>query len=248
MIGRLAIAAALTASLGAEARELVFTACPVYRDTDNGRKSGCWLAVDPASGVRYDVSAAPTKPDWNRAILVEGRTEAGAGDPCGGVVLGPVRVSVLDTPCTRHALPAEGYKGRRFELPARNVRPLYEPRPAPPRPFAEKRFTIPFDFGSSFIVYQLGDYYLDQMINYALDTGASRIVIAGGAQRGTGSMAEEASLAATRADTIREALILRGIPAQHITMAPPTSAPFVADAFDGLDAPAARRVDIRVIP
>ena len=72
-----------------------FVTCPVYRDTDNGRKSGCWLASDPASGIRYDVTAAPTKPDWNHAILVEGFVAKAAGDPCGGVVLEPARVSVL---------------------------------------------------------------------------------------------------------------------------------------------------------
>ncbi|MCR5872481.1 hypothetical protein LRS12_18315 [Sphingomonas sp. J344] len=61
-----------------------FIACPVYRDTDNGRKSGCWLASDPATGIRYDVTAAPTKPDWNHAILVEGFVATNGGDPCGG--------------------------------------------------------------------------------------------------------------------------------------------------------------------
>ena len=61
-------------STACAAAELVrFVACPVYRDTDAGKKSGCWLADDPATGRRYDVSQSPTKPDWNFEVLVEGR-------------------------------------------------------------------------------------------------------------------------------------------------------------------------------
>jgi hypothetical protein len=54
------------------AASVTFVACPVYRDTDNGRKSGCWLATDPASGIRYDVTQSRSKPQTGREILVEG--------------------------------------------------------------------------------------------------------------------------------------------------------------------------------
>ena len=57
----------------ADAAETVsFIACPVYRDTDAGRKSGCWLADESGTGRRFDISRAPSKPDWNHEILVEG--------------------------------------------------------------------------------------------------------------------------------------------------------------------------------
>ena len=42
----------LLASGTAHAQELrTFIACPVYRDTDAGRKSGCWLADDPTRAL-----------------------------------------------------------------------------------------------------------------------------------------------------------------------------------------------------
>lgn len=253
MLRAMLLATLAGATVNADRSELRFVACPVYRDTNAGRKSGCWLATDPASGTRYDITSSPTKPDWNHAVLVEGRADAKAGDPCGGTVIDPARVSVLEAPCPRFALPAEGYKGRKFALPQRNVRPLYDVRKKQEAPFQEGRFTIPFDFGGSFVIYQLSDYYLDAMINYALDVQPARIEIAGNADTrraivsGT-ALAEPAGLARQRADVIRQALILRGIAPVSIKIVPATRAPYVREAFDGLDAPAARRVDVRIIP
>lgn len=230
-----------------------FIACPVYRDTDNGRKSGCWLASDPATGVRYDVTAAPTKPDWNHAILVEGFVAKDAGDPCGGTVIEPARVSVLEAPCTRHLIRDEGYKGRKFALPARNVRPLYDKRKMPEKPFAEGRFTIPFDLGSSFFTYQISDYYLDATINYSLDVQPARIEIAGVAQTVTETVSgqaivEDAALARIRAEKVRTALIMRGIAPDRVKIVDSLPGPFVPAAFDGLKWPEPRRVDVRIIP
>lgn len=252
---KLALAfAALTAVTAQDSRDaLEFIACPIYRDTDSGRKSGCWLADDPASGLRYDVTAAPTKPDWNHAILVEGRAAPAAGDPCGGIVVEPARVSVLDAPCTRHMIGAEGYKGRRFALPTRNVRPLYQERKRPAKPYAEGRFSVPFDQGGSFIVYQLSDYYLDALINYALDVQPARIEIAGHADTRPRTVSgqrlvEDTGLAKVRANVIRTALILRGIPADRIRIVRELGGPLEPAAFDGLDAATARRADVRIVP
>lgn len=105
---RAALLLSAVAATGAQdsAATVRFVACPIYRDTDAGRKSGCWLAADPATGTRYDVTAAPTKADWNHAILVEGIVAPSAGDPCGGVVLEPARVSILEEGCTRHLIKA----------------------------------------------------------------------------------------------------------------------------------------------
>lgn len=243
----------LVSMLASETPSARFVTCPVYRDTDSGRKSGCWLADDPADGARYDVSAAPTKPDWNHAVLVEGKVDSAAGNPCGGIVLDAVRVSVLEDACTRHMLPAEGYKGRRFALPERNVRPLYEDRERPAKPYAAGRFTIPFDFGSSFITYQIADYYLDATINYALDVAPARIVIAGHAQTAPANVSgqrlvESGTLADERADVVRRALIMRGVPADSIVMAKPAASPLVAAAFDGITTAEPRRVDVTITP
>ena len=108
----------------AETESLRFIACPIYRDTDAGRKSGCWLADDPTSGRRLDISAAPTKPDWNYEVLVEGTVAARQVDNCGGLVLEPVRVSVLPGRCARHMLPAEGYAGNKYSAPGSQRTPL----------------------------------------------------------------------------------------------------------------------------
>lgn len=235
------------------AQAVRFIGCPIYRDTDNGRKSGCWLVDDGATGIRYDVTASPTKPDWNHAVLVEGLVAESAGDPCGGKVVEPARVSVLEAPCTRHMLKAEGYEGRKFALPKRNVRPLYEERQRPDKPYVEGKFTIPFDLGGSFVVYQLSDYYLDATINYALDVQPARIEVAGSAQTRPMTVSgqvlkEDAALARIRAELVQRALILRGIDPKRIRIVPARTKPFVAAAFDGIADIEARRADIRIIP
>jgi len=248
-------AAALATGATATAQEINFIACPVYRDTNNGRKSGCWLASDPATGIRYDVTAAPTKADWNKAILVEGFAAPEKGNPCGATVIEPVRVSILEQPCTRHMLPAEGYEGRFFTLPARNVRPLYEDRKRPEKPFLGGRFTIPFDLNKTFITYQISDYYLDATINYALDVQPALIEITGYAQTAPRTisgqtLAEKLEIAQARADVVRRALVMRGVPETNIRIVPPRrgAAVYVEEAFDGLESPTERRVDVLITP
>jgi len=245
---------ALAATGAADTQAAVrFVACPIYRDTDAGRKSGCWLADDPATGTRYDVTSAPTKPDWNHAVLVEGRPDPAAGNPCGGLVLEPARVSVLDEGCTRFMLEAEGYAGRKFALPRRNVRPLYEARTPPARPFAARVVTVPFDYDSSFVSYQLADYYLDEAINYALDVAPARITVTGYAATRADmvsghKLAEDDGLARTRAELVAHALTLRGVTAADIRVTTGTDSPSADEAFDGLDAPSRRRVEVRIEP
>lgn len=239
---------------GAAPETLRFVACPVYRDTDAGRKSGCWLADNPEDGLRYDVTRSPTKPDWNRAILVEGRVAAGHADTCGGIVLEPVRVSLLAEGCTRAMLPAETHPGIPFVLPARNVRPIHEARELPVAPFATRSFHVPFDHGSDFIVYQLGDYYTNQAVLYARDTQARRIEITGWAATtpvtvSGRTLAEPAALARSRADMIAQWLVMSGIEARRIVVkASPVDQAADIEGADGLRDSSRRRVDIVVIP
>jgi outer membrane protein OmpA-like peptidoglycan-associated protein len=242
-------------ALAAEPAELRFVACPIYRDADSGKKSGCWLADDRESGVRYDVSTSPTKPDWNYAVLVEGRPSKDQRDVCGGVVLDPARVSILEgQPCVRAMLPAEGYPGRRFVLPERNVRPLYEPRKPFPTPYAARTFEIPFEFGRSFITYQLGDYLIDQAVAYAIASQAERVEITGWAATSPADVsgrriAEPAELARARAEVAAQWMRDLGVPADRVRVAWKSGAqPIAMDGSDGLSEPSRRRVDIRVIP
>ncbi len=237
-----------------QAQEVVeFVSCPIYRDTDFGKKSGCWLADDHETGVRYDISPAPTKPLSNRAVLVEGHVTADA-TPCGSIALGPVRVSVLDMPCTPHMLPAEGYPGRKFVLPPRNVRPLSEARPAPPKPYAAKTFYLFFGFNRDFITYQLNDYFLDKTIAYIRGVNASKVIVTGyGATDPTEisgiKMAENDQIAKTRAEEIAQAFRMLGVdPAKIETRWHNGAKPIDVEDSDGLPDSSRRRVEILVQP
>jgi outer membrane protein OmpA-like peptidoglycan-associated protein len=229
-----------------------FVTCPIYRDADSGKKSGCWLADDHDSGRRFDVSRAPSKPDWNREVLVEGRVAAGTPGNCGGEVLDPVRTSILAGECTRHMLPAEGYAGNRFALPVRNVRPLSEARPAPPRPWTDRTFTLVFDFDKAFMVYQLDDYLFDQAIAYIRAVDPKRVIVTGWAatdpSRVSGrDIAERPEIARTRAELVAEALSRLGVPREKVELHWRTGAqPSDAEGADGLAEPSRRRVDIEV--
>ena len=248
------IAALLAGPAAAAGDALRFVACPIYRDTDAGKKSGCWLADDPATGTRHDVTSSPTKPDWNFAILVEGRPASAAGNPCGGILLDPVRVSVLHEPCTRFLLEGEGFAGRKFTLPRRNVRPLYEAHDAPAKPFAARAFVIPFDFGSSFVTYQLTDYYLDAALSYAIDIQPARVTITGyaatnGSRVSDRVLAEPPKLADERATLVARALALRGVPSDRIVIHAAGQDTIVdGEAFDTLPEASRRRVELYIEP
>lgn len=253
---RLTALLALCAPLSAQAAEtgalVRFVSCPVYRDADAGKKSGCWLADDRASGTRYDVSQSPYKPDWNRAVLVEGRLAAAAGDPCGGTVLEPVRSSILPEPCPRHMLPAEGFPGRKFVLPARNVAPIAVPRPVPPGPFAARTFALFFEFDRDFVLYQYSDFLLDQAVTWIAAAKPERLVVTGfaatGAEEVSGQrLAERHEVAQERAGTVAESLrrLLPGLRIETRTelAAQPVDHP---DA-DGLPGQSQRRVEITAV-
>jgi hypothetical protein len=247
------LALGLLVSVGAiGAEEMRFVSCPVYRDADAGRKSGCWLTDHAVSGTRYDISLAPTKPDWNFAVLVEGRVAQKQDGACGGVVLDPVRVSVLAESCTRHMLPAEGYSGRRFVLPPRNVRPLSEARPLPPQPWTDRVFSLVFDFNRSFAVYQLDDYLLDQAITYIRAVKPRRIIITGfaattPAEISGRAFAEKPEVATARAEFAAESLRRLGVDPAIIQVRTQLAAePRAVEGADGLVEPSRRRVDIDV--
>ncbi|MBN9143932.1 MULTISPECIES: hypothetical protein [unclassified Novosphingobium] len=247
-------AAALVAPLSAAAAETVrFIACPIYRDADSGKKSGCWLSDDPATGVRYDVSLSPHKPDWNYAVMVEGIVTAAPTTPCGGMVLDAVRTSRLyDTPCTRHMLPAEGFPGRRFVLPKRNITPSSVARPVPPGPYAERVFPVYFEFGNDFLIYQYGDYLIEQAGNWINAAHPKKLIVTGFAAMqpeviSGRAMAEPAELAAQRAETIAETL-RRLMPGMPIETAADTSGSATQDKdADGLPSQSRRRVEIRAL-
>jgi hypothetical protein len=110
-----------------------FVACPIVRDTTS---VPCWLAEYEGETyfltLQTDVSAPVTPPWLGHRVLVEGTVSA---EPriCGGVVLKPVRLSVLpgrDASCGT-MLPAEDRFNLTFE---------------PPRPPGPSRGRLAFDY------------------------------------------------------------------------------------------------------
>lgn len=230
-----------------------FIGCPVYRDTDAGRKSGCWLADDPATGIRYDVTGGRIKPILGQLVLVEGAVSSLDKDLCGGVVLEPVNVSVLPQPCKQHLIPAEGHPGRRFALPARVMQPTDVPRTLPPPPYTTREYTIEFELNSDFLVYQYSETILEDAALYIKASKPKRVVITGyAATRGTevsGQLIrEDIAIAQARADMVAEAFRRVGISRDLLQLERRGETASPAPAEHGLTESAKRRVTIRIEP
>ena len=209
------LAAPIAMADAPEQNVVTFVACPIYRDTDAGRKSGCWLAEDPATGIRYDVTDGPTKPQVGKMSLFEGVVTKDP-DTCGGVVLRPVRQAVLDETCPRAIIPAEQYPGRRYVLPADVMKPTWEPRTLPSPPYATKEFHIVFDFGNDFHVYQYAELILEKISLYVKASKPRAVVVTGFAatrpiEVSGRELAEPMAIAKSRAAATAEALVRLGV-------------------------------------
>ena len=231
---------------------VTFVACPIYRDTDPGRKSGCWLADDPASQIRYDVSAAPMKPLLGKKILVEGVANDDS-NACGGVPLRPLRTSVLDEVCEPVMIPAEGFTGRRFAVPPDAQRPTWEPRQLPPPPYVTTDFHIFFNHNSDFLVYQHAEIVIEKVLLYAQASHAREVQVIGYAATqpliASGQQfAESNSLARSRAEAVRLSLDRLGINSSQLKVSWSTHAQPVESALVPTPTASLRRVTIRVVP
>jgi outer membrane protein OmpA-like peptidoglycan-associated protein len=200
-----------------------FVACPIYRDTDAGRKSGCWLADDSRSGVRYDISLGPVKPQIGRQVLVEGVTSSEPRTPCGGDVLTPIRIAVLQDHCPSQLIPAETYPGRPYKSPPEQLRPASEPRTLPPPPYTTQVFTIYFELGRDFLVYQYAEMILEKIMLYAKASQAKQVRIEGFAATDPyyvqgRAFREPLELAQARAQMVAEALRRLGVPDTTLTV------------------------------
>jgi hypothetical protein len=239
------------------ATQFVFVGCPIYRDTNAGRKSGCWLVTDEASGIRYDVSQSRTKPQRGHEILVEGRlassssVEAEKGTPCGGVTLAPVVVSVLDSLCPSYSVPAENYPGRRFRVDPRFVlQPADVPEALPAPPFGPRSWHIEFAFESDFLQYQYSEVLLDEIGRYVRASPVRLIEVTGYAVTtprlvSGHRLAEQPELARTRADMVALALERLGA-SPSILKVRTRENPARLAGDDELSEPSRRRVDIRL--
>lgn len=238
----------------AVAEDARFVTCPVYRDTDSGRKSGCWLADDPKDGTRYDVSSSWSKPHWAYGVLVEGNIKEGAADTCGGIRLDPVRTSVLyHISCPRYSIAAEGYPGRVPPMSKRYVMPVFVERDIPPPPYTNETFSLIYDFNSDFIIYNLSDYYFDIATAWIDAANPDKVIVTGWAATEPSvvsgiTLTEDPEIARSRAEVVLESLLRRGVPREKIEVRWKTGAqPAPIEAADGLVESSRRRVDIEGI-
>ena len=253
MSARVAFVLLLMAAAQVTEAQETFIACPIYRDTDAGRKSGCWLADDP-KGVRYDVTLAPVKPQVGHLALIEGVLSAEPDTACGGRVLDPVRVAVLEDSCERQIIAADNYPGRPFKSPPEMLAPSDQPRSLPPPPYTEKVFSIYFEYDRDFLIYQYAELILEKIVLYAKASRAKRVQITGYAAteplvvRGR-TLREPIALARSRAEMVAEALRRLGVADASLSLAW-HGAPAKTPDFEGgkLPEPSKRRVVVTVTP
>jgi hypothetical protein len=238
-------------AVSASADVKLFIGCPIYRDTDAGRKSGCWLVTNPADGQRYDISYGRIKPILGRKVLVEGIPSSRDSNACGAPVLDPVSVSVLEGECKPHLIPAEGHPGHRFVLPQDVMQPLTVPRQLPPPPYQPQHYTIEFDLNDDFLVYQYSEVILERAALYAQASNAREVRIAGYAatqpiEVSGERIVEELAIAKARVAMIAEAFARLGIARERMTLSwhPASSSSYESPLREA----AKRRVEIAVLP
>jgi outer membrane protein OmpA-like peptidoglycan-associated protein len=151
-------------------------------------------------------------------------------------------------------LPAEGYPGRVFVLPKRNIQPLNVPRPQPQRPFTQRTFYQFYDFDKAFLVYQLDDYFLDQAITYIRAVNPKKVIVTGyaatePAQVSGRTLAENKDIAKARAESVAESLRRLGVTDRQLEISwQGGSKPIDVEDSDGVREASRRRVEIVVYP
>lgn len=234
-----------------------FVACPVVRDTAS---VPCWLSEYQGElyflTLQADVSA-PVNPPWlGHKVLVEGRIKPGAARICGGVVLEPVRLSIvaeLDPGCNT-LLPAEEQYNLSFEPPRppgpSGGRLAFNTLPMPVKPVDVKRevrqFSLPYDFDG--LINFKHPFQLTPILDLANAMKISRVEITG--YRGAALLSdgtvlpEKADRAKRRAEQVAELLQGAGLTAPVYEVKWVDAAP----APDGSDDYKQRRVDITLRP
>lgn len=248
----LSAAFAVTQVSSANAQTLAFISCPIVRDTSS---VPCWLSEFEGQlyylGIQTDVSADFSPPSLGHKVLVEGTVAGERTEICGGLVLDPVKVSVLPelSPECNTLLMAED----RYELPFEAPRPpgpsagrlAFSPPPPPPLPeppFSERTFEIPYDFDGT-VNFQ-SPRFLSPALTYAQHVKAKRLEITGyrtAVELSSDEVVHEReSLGTIRAEQVADLLRGAGL----------TEPEYIVRGVDEMEpgGPDRRRVTIRVIP
>jgi outer membrane protein OmpA-like peptidoglycan-associated protein len=254
-LAALALGPALAAAGPKPGERLNFVSCPIVRDT---RSVPCWLTEQGGElyylTIQSDVSAAVQPPMLGHQVIVEG-VVSDAPRICGGVVLSPVRLSVmpeLDANC-RTMLPADdrytvdfnprppGPSGGRLAFAADPTAP---PAP-PPKVEGPQTLEIYFDFDKSVSFRHPSD--LMAVLQRARQIGATRGTVTGmrGAHKLTdGTLLEESpNVGQRRAEEVARLLAGAGLKAPLAVR----SADGKAEA-DGIDDWRSRRVTVVLEP
>jgi len=199
----LALGPALAAAAPPAGERISFVSCPIVRDT---RSVPCWLSEYEGDvyylTIQSDVSAEVQPPMLGHQVLVEGVISA-APPICGGIVLEPVRLSVMperDANCNT-LLPADerytidfnprppGPSGGRLAFAPDPASPAETPPAAPEGPLAVELY---FDFDKAVSFRHPGE--LVRILELAERIGATRLTVTGvrGAHRlSDGSLLQE---------------------------------------------------------
>ena len=234
-----------------------FVACPIVRDTAS---VPCWLSEHDGElyflTLQADVSA-PVNPPWlGHKVLVEGRIKPGAARICGGVVLEPVKLSIIAEPdASCHTqLPAEDRYNLTFEPPRppgpSGGRLAFNTLPMPVKPVDVKRevkqYSLPYDFDG--LINFKHPFQLTPILDMANAMKVSRVEIIGhrgAALLSDGSvMPEQMDRAKRRAEQVAELLQGAGLTAPKYEVRWIDAAP----APSGIDDHTQRRVDITLHP
>jgi len=232
---------------------LNFIACPLVRDT----YVPAWLAQKDGElyylGPQGDLGADFYPPQLGHKALIEGVVSPDGERISGGVVLSPVKVSVLpelDASCNT-ILPAAGFADpphHRTPGPSNSREgERNRERPAPPQPpFKSESFDVPFAFDVSEHLFARDSRMVSAAASYAAAIKASAVEVIGyrsGALLSDGTRLQERADVASR----RIAKIVGMLEHAGVSPAIVTSRRSDAD-FDGVDDYQTRRVAIVVKP
>jgi hypothetical protein len=236
---------------------LNFVSCPIVRDTAT---VPCWLTEYEGElyymGIQTDVSAEFQPPYLGHKVLVEALAAEDRPRICGGIVLDPIKISVmpeLDGSCNT-ILPAES----RYTIDF-NPRPpgpsggrlAFEQAPAavaveaPPKASGPKTFDLYFDVDQGIAFRHPRE--IAAISDYAGEIGARHITVHG--RRGAtllsdGSLVTESvGIAQRRSEKVAE--LLRGL---GVTAEISVEYSSQAEPADGIDDWMSRSVEVRVAP
>lgn len=232
-----------------------FVSCPIVRDTDT---VPCWLSEYDGElyflGIQTDISSPFSPPFLGHKVVVEGRISNDKPRICGGIVLEPVKVSVvpeIDRNCDT-ILPAEDqYKVDSPRPPGPSSGRLAfqgtdaPRRQAPPPPTGAQEFRIDYSFDGRVEGSNAGQ--LAAILRHAEAINATRIRIVGRSGPvllSDGTLHREKSyMAQARAEEVEK--LLRG--AGLVNIAYDVSWEQL-DTADGIDDWEARHTAVTVLP